>query len=431
MTGLVKVGPKTKSGLSLATLAILAAACGSAGSAASTSSSTATTFPKTIVIGAPLPLTGVGAAFGVPQLDAAKAEVAMINANGGIKDMGGAKLVLDVADDQSSPTVATQLLRQMAAKGVSAFIGPVLSSVLSANVPVIQGLKVPLFTPAAGNNVTANNAGYIFRSIQKASGFVSAMTTYLKSLEKTHNAPITRVAIVNVSLQPGPSVASSFSAEAAKNGWQTQVDTYSESTADFSPLVSKLASFKPQIVVGYQNPNDAVLFAKAVAQQSWRPTYGFGWIFGGQDLNSFKTALGTSVNGWLDAAYTAGLNSTKYPAVVQSLAKSYAAKYGQPLNGNQGSLAAIVGLVADAVSAAHSANPIKVAAAAKSLTFSTSSQSQYPFPQSGGVKFDSSLNNIGFVPPIIQLEGTASAPKQVVVSPSSLATGSVAWPVGG
>jgi branched-chain amino acid transport system substrate-binding protein len=420
---------RTMAGMSLLTVAVLATACGASGSS-TPQSSAGGSGPKQVVIGAPLSLTGLGAGFGVPQLHAAQAEVAVINAASGIKDLGGAKLKLDVADDQSSPSVATQLLRQMASRGDSALIGPVLSSVLTPNVPVIQGLRVPLFTPAAGDTITDNNAGYIFRVIQRASGFADSMTGYLKSLETSNNAPIKRMAIVDVSLEPGPSVANAFAAAAKANGWQTQIDTYDPATADFSPLVSKLAADKPQVVVGYENPNDAVLFAKAVAAQKWRPSDGFGWIFGGQDLNSFKTSLGTSVNGWLDAAYTAGLNTSRYPASVQAIASSYAAKYNQPLNGNQGSLAAIVGLVADAVSAAKSTNPAQVAAAARKLNFSSSSGSAYPFPQAGGVRFDASLDNIGFVTPIIQLEGTAADPQQVVVSPPVLESGKVVWPAG-
>ncbi|HEX3921138.1 MAG TPA: ABC transporter substrate-binding protein [Streptosporangiaceae bacterium] len=416
--------PAALAGISLLAISVLAAACGAGGSSAAKSG------PAQVVIGAPISLTGLGAGFGVPQLHAAQEEVAAINAAGGIKDLGGAKLKLDVADDQSNPTVATQLLRQMAARGDSAFIGPVLSSVLTANVPVIQGLHVPLFTPAAGDSITDNNAGYIFRVIQRASGFADSMASYLKSLETSRHVPITRMAIVDVSLEPGPSVASSFVTAAKASGWQTQVDTYDPATADFSPLVSKLATYKPQVVVGYQDPNDAVLFAKAVAGQKWRPAGGFGWIFGGQDLNSFKASLGTAVNGWLDAAYTAGLSTSRYPASVQAIARKYAASYHQPLNGNQGSLAAIVGLVADAVSAAKSSNPVRVAAAARKLDFSSPAGSAYPFPQAGGVKFNASQDNTGFVTPIIQLEGTAADPVQVVVSPASLTSGNVIWPAG-
>ena len=422
-------GPAAVAAMALLTAALLTAACGSGGSSAPAGGASGGN-PGDVVIGVPISLTGVGAGFGVPQLQAAQDEAAAINAAGGIKDLGGAKLKLDVADDQSSPAVATQLLRQMAASGVSAFIGPVLSSVLTPNVPVVQALRIPLFTPAAGDNITANNAGYIFRSIQRASGFADSMASYLKSLETSSNAAIKRIAIVDVSLEPGPSVASAFVAAAAANGWQTQVDTYDESTADFSPLVSKLAAYKPQVVVGYQDPNDAVLFAKAVAQQSWRPANGFGWIFGGEDLNSFKSAMGTAVNGWLVAAYTAGLDSPAYPAAVQAIASSYATQYHEPLNGNSGSIAAIVGIVADAVSAAHSANPQQVAAAARALKFSSPSDSAYPFPQSGGVMFNGTQDNTAFVPPIIQLEGTAADPVQVVLSPASLATGKIDWPAG-
>lgn len=422
---------RASAGMAVVAAALLTAACGGAGAATGGSGGGSSSNPKEVVIGAPISLTGVGSGFGVPQLHAAQAEVAAINAAGGIKDLGGAKLKLDIADTQSNPTTATELLRQMAARGDSAFIGPVLSSVLTPNVPVIQGLRVPLFTPAAGDSITDNNAGYIFRSIQRASGFVTTMSAYLKSLESSKNTKISRVAIVDVSLEPGPSVANSFLAAAKANGWQTQVDTYDEATADFSPLVSKLAAYNPQVVVGYQDPNDAVLFAKAVVQQKWRPSGGFGWIFGGQDLNSFKAALGPSVNGWLDAAYTAGLDTTAYPASVRAIADGYASTYHEPLNGNQGSLAAIVGMVADAVSAARSTNPQKIAAAARTLNFTSPGDSAYPFPQSGGVKFDAKQDNIGFIPPIIQLEGSTANPTQAVVGPASLASGSVTWPTGG
>jgi hypothetical protein len=125
------------------------------------------------------------------------------------------------------------------------------------------------------------------------------------------------------------------------------------------------------------------------------------------------------------------MSAASCPDRLERIASSYAATYHQPLDGNQGSLAAIVGLVADAVSAARSTNPQKIAAAARTLDFSSPGDSAYPFPQSGGVKFDADQDNVGFIPPIIQLEGSTASPTQIVVSPAALAAGSVAWPTGG
>lgn len=373
-------------------------------------------------------LTGAGAGFGIPLLHAQQVAVNEINAHGGIKELGGAKLKLVVADSQSDPAVAGRLVRKMAGEGVSAFTGPELSSLAVANVPVIQRLHIPLFTSSIDDRVSENNAGYVFRTVNRASTFGLAGAHYLRDLETSKHTPISRIGIVGVNIPPGTPIDDALAGQAKNYGWQvTRIDYDPTTTKDYSPIVAKLKAANVQVVTGYQNPNDAIAFAKAMTAQDWRPQYGFVWVAGGQYLKTFKQALGSAVNGWIDVSFTGGLDTSKFSPQVQEYAHAYMDKPSADLGNAYAG--AWVTLAADAIGKAKSRDPEKIAAAARTLSFASGQTgSEYPYwTQAGGLKFDANENNVDWSPTIVQLVGSGTG-EQNVVYPPDLASAEVQWP---
>lgn len=375
-----------------------------------------------LVIGVPAPLTGAGAAFGTPAVDAMKFTVEQINADGGIEELGGVKIRLEVVDTKSDPVLAGQILRQMAADNVSALSGPMLSAEAVANVPLLQRLKIPSFSPWLDDRVTDNNAGYVFRMNDRAAAWGEQAIAYIEETEAGAGTTIERVGSVSIDVPPGTSTDVAITQGAQQNGWDLTSIPYDQvTTKDFAPIIAKLEEADVQVVTGYQNPNDAILFAKALQAQSWRPEYGFVWVAGGQYLSSFKKELGDDVNGWMDVSYTGDLSNENFSPEIREIASKYEEKYEEPLVGYSAAAVSVIGVIAEAAAKAESTDPEDIAEAARALDLESADDFTYPyFSLLGGLSFDENQDNVAWVAPVVQLTGDL---EQTVIFPASVATG--------
>jgi branched-chain amino acid transport system substrate-binding protein len=103
-----------------------------------------------------LPLTGSAAFLGRGESQSVQAFEKYTNAHGGVR---GRQLHMVIEDDQSNPQVAVQLLNQITAKGVAAFVGPAFGPECAAALPLVQTTGPvmycfsPSIQPAAGSFV--------------------------------------------------------------------------------------------------------------------------------------------------------------------------------------------------------------------------------------------------------------------------------------
>ncbi len=380
-------------------------------SACSSGASSAGGNPTEIVLGLPAPLTGLGASVGVPAVKVAQLTVDTINANGGIKELGGAKLKLLVQDTQSNPTNVGTILRQMAAKKVSAFIGPLLSFETVPNVPLIQSLKIPTYINTADPSLTKNNVGgYIFRIQASATQGAQRTVQFIDSLMTAGTIDkAIKVGVLTTNTAPGPAIGTEMDSQLDSLGLSVTNVTYDGTqTKDFGPLVAKLAAADVDLVVGYQTLAESPLLAQAVGRQSWRPSVGFIRNFTAESNATFRTQNMPTVQGWAALQYVAGLDSSAFPDQVRSLATAYQQKNGSSLvDSGAAQLASNVALVADAVAKAKSADPQAIADASRGLTLDNAKASEYPYyVTAGGVKFDQNQDNSAWQGPIIQINGT-------------------------
>jgi branched-chain amino acid transport system substrate-binding protein len=383
-------------------------------------------YPTEIKIGAPLPLTGGGAAFGGPYLAALELAIDAINASGGIKSMGGTKLRLVSADDASTPANDQLLLQQMAADGVSAFVGPLLSAGVISSIPVITRSKVPFLGPQLDNVVTDARSPYVFRLANRATAFGDQAFDWLLPTLKARNITINKVGIIGIDVPPGTSTTDVLDAQAKTAGWQVaeRISYNQATTTDFGPIVSRLAAADVDMVLGYQNPVDAINFARAIAQQSWRPKQGFFFVAGGQYLTSFRAAVGATAENWLDLSYAGDLATAKAP-VLKKLAADFQAKLDQPLRGLASGGVSVINTLATAIDKAASADPEAIRVALKSLNYKDGKDMPYPFyTMNGGVRFNAKNDNIRWKGTIIQWRGT----NQISVEKGRLPVGPLVWP---
>jgi len=121
--------------------------------------------PPTIKIGSVQPATGPLAVIGVGQRRGNQLAVDYINAKGGIKSMGGAKLELLLGDSESKPEVGRSEADRVIKGGAKVITGPFQSGVALAISTLCEQRQVPwppwIRLPAKVKNIPS---GYLLPS---------------------------------------------------------------------------------------------------------------------------------------------------------------------------------------------------------------------------------------------------------------------------
>src|SRR5690606_3491251 len=100
---------------------------------------------KQVNVGVIMPLSGANAQFGVNSRNGIELVADEINAAGGIKALGGAKINLIVADSTSTPTTAGTVAQRMISQNeVTAILGAFASSLTIAISEVTERRDIPL-----------------------------------------------------------------------------------------------------------------------------------------------------------------------------------------------------------------------------------------------------------------------------------------------
>jgi branched-chain amino acid transport system substrate-binding protein len=269
-----------------AALACLSAVAGSAGTAAG----------GTVTIGISLSLSGDFSDSGKAAMRGYQLWASVVNAQGGLD---GKQVKLKIVDDTSSPTqVVTNYQNLITHDKVAFTFGP-FSTLLTA--------------PAA---TVANRYHYAF--IEPAGGGPAVFDEKLHNVFFTQPAPVLNSADVFAhyilslpkSIRPKtaayPSLDDPFSSPIADRvrslleaaGIKTVFKTiYPSETTDMTPIVSKYAAKKPDLVVGGTQNNDAYAQVKALIQLKFSPKFVF-FSNGPNDPAEFPSKVGArNVNG--------------------------------------------------------------------------------------------------------------------------------------
>src|SRR3974377_891385 len=117
----------------------------------------------TINIGVIQPLSGANAQFGVNCRNGIEFVADEINAAGGIKALGGAKINLVVSDATSNPTIAPTVARRLIAENdLTAVIGAFASSLTLAISEVTARADIPFLTASFADEITGRGLESVF-----------------------------------------------------------------------------------------------------------------------------------------------------------------------------------------------------------------------------------------------------------------------------
>ncbi len=225
--------------------------------------------PKPVRIGLLHPVSGALSYSGAQSRMGAMLAINEINAAGGIKSMGNAKLEGILGDSQSRPEVGVSEVERMHQEGVSAYVGcfasaialPATQAAAKYNTPfmidvgvsdalVSRGLK-NVFRLAPGNGKCVEDAFAGLADVNKAAGGVAKTAV-----------------IVHEDSEFGTSTAKMLAGKLAAIGLEVkEVLKHATPTRDFSNLVLRIKSLKPDLVIMSNYQNEYVLLARTLYQQ--------------------------------------------------------------------------------------------------------------------------------------------------------------------
>jgi len=224
---------------------------------------------KVVKIGNIEPLSGPSASVGVQGKQAREMAVEEINAAGGIKSLGGAKLELIYADSKSDPTVGmTEAERLINTEKVHILTGCWNSAVTYPTTQVAEKAGIPFVVPVSvRDTITERGFKYVFRVAAKDSWWVRDQFRFLDDMQKEFKTSFKTMALVYENGDWGTGFAEKWKKLAKDYGFQVVLDEpYPSTASDLTPVVMKLKKANADVIMLVSNAADAILLTNSMAE---------------------------------------------------------------------------------------------------------------------------------------------------------------------
>lgn len=277
---------------------------------------------KTVRIGMIQPMSGNYAAYGLEGQPAFDYVIKQINAEGGVKSLGGAQIEVVLADDGSQPSrSAAEARRLVTEEKVVMLSGSLLSNQMLAVAPVTDELKIPTMSIWAGGA----RADHMFSTgFPYDRGYAESFFQMTKFLVAEKGFAIKKVAMVYSNYEAGQQ-ANKFLVEKLKaGGFEIAGDVPLDMKAsDQGPAVLKLRTLKADAAIGLVTPRDGILLHRARYDLKYHDCLFIGGSGGYSDSSLWKD-LGDAIGGEVLTRNLFGMtvssNGAKTPAVKKIFA---------------------------------------------------------------------------------------------------------------
>ena len=368
--------------------------------------------PKAVNVGVILPLSGANAQFGINSRNGIELVAEEINAAGGIKSLGGAKIDLIVADGTSTPTTAANVAQRLITQNQCvAILGAFASSLTIAISEVTERRGIPLLTMSFADQITGRGFKNVFQVVSRASVIGRAQFDDAVAIAQAAGEKIERAAIMYEDTAYGTAQAKGLRAAAAEAGVELVMDdAYPLGITDVTPLISKLRSSGAQMVFPVSYLNDSLLLIRTMRQQRIDiPAVGGA---AGYVIPDFVKGLGE---------YSEDILSIS-PAshdLAPEFTDRFRAKYGYFMVHEALEHAVCMGVLAEALEIAAAAEPGKVRETLRSQRFDKG----WSTAMTGAVQFDETGLNTLAKPVMVQWQKG----ELVTVWPRDLAKAPARW----
>ncbi|AWU95731.1 ABC transporter substrate-binding protein [Azospirillum ramasamyi] len=319
-----------------------------------------------VKVGILQPVTGALAHDGDLGRLGAEMAIKEINAAGGIKSLGGAKIEMVFGDARSTPEAGTQEVERMQAEGVSAIVGGFASPICLAASQAAARYDLPyLVDVGVSDQIMSRGLANTFRFSPGFGKVTTVALDNLTAINEMAGKPAKTVVLVHEDGLFGSGLAKLLQTELPKRGFEV-LETIAHPTParDMSNVALRIRSLNPDLVIPSNYYGEFVLLARTMQQQRIKPK-GIYAILGGAASNGrfvkeFPQAAQNVIdcNHWHDPKNPKALALRK---AVEEQGKSFA--YNVPLNYSN------LLLLADAIERAASTDRRKIIEALNASSF--------------------------------------------------------------
>ncbi|MEM3434021.1 MAG: ABC transporter substrate-binding protein [Candidatus Methanomethyliaceae archaeon] len=369
-----------------------------------------------IKIGAIHPLTGTLAYEGKAIRNALELALEEVNASGGIKSMGGAKLKLIDGDDQGSPQKAVTEVQRLVKEGAVILTGCYTSGSTFAATQEAEKLKTPfIITIASAPNILERGFKYSFRIQPNANIFAQNFLDYIKEILKEH-PDVKTAAIMHEDTLFGTTFGDYIEKHIGETGLKLVARVpYSNQSPNLTAEVTKVAAAKPDILIGTGYYRDQTLMVKTLKEQNVKVKAIIGIANGAFSDPKFIQEMGKDAEYIMDVNYSYNPKNPKSKEVIEK----YQQKYGSPLSSHAVYGYVVGKLIADVLERAGSTDKEKIREALSKTNFA-----DHILPNKE-IKFNEAGENINAAGVITQIQNG----KKLVVFPEEYAEAKLIFPM--
>jgi branched-chain amino acid transport system substrate-binding protein len=314
---------------------------------------------KEIKIGNILPLSGPSASVGLQNQWAIELATEKINKAGGIKALGGAKLVNIFTDSKGDPNVGATAAEQLINTDKVVLIsGAWNSAVTKPSTQVAERYGIPYVVPVSVNDaITERGFKYTFRLAAKDSWWARDQFRFLDDMKKATKTELKTIAFVYENGDWGSGMKEQWTKLATQFGYQIVLDEpYPSTASDLTPVVMKIKAAKPDVLLLTSNAADAILLTNTMATYKVKAKAIIG-SGGGHADPSFRQTTGKNCENMFDVVeWETDLDRPGIPALNQE----FKALHKFDLAGESVDAFSSVYVIADALERAKSTDPKKL-----------------------------------------------------------------------
>ncbi|WP_053843794.1 ABC transporter substrate-binding protein [Paracidovorax avenae] len=322
--------------------------------------------PKTVKVGVLHPVTGALAYSGQQCRLGALMAIEDINAAGGIKSLGGARLEPLLGDAQSLPQAGAAEVERMNEAGVSAIVGAFASAICLATTQAAAKYQLPhVVDVGVADQIVERGLKNTFRFGPGYRKSTEVAMVNLQELNKAAGSPARTVMIVHEDSLFGTGTAQLLSRELPGYGFDVkEVVKHANPTRDFNNIVLRMKSVNPDIVIPANYYNEYVLLVRTMRQQKVVPKAIFSVLGGAASSYKFLKEFPEAANGIIDCNHWFNPKDKR----AQELRKRVEAK-GQFFSYEVFMNYTAMGLLADAIERAKSTDRAAIIDALEKSTF--------------------------------------------------------------
>ncbi|TMQ26488.1 MAG: hypothetical protein E6K82_04255 [Candidatus Rokuibacteriota bacterium] len=375
---------------------------------------------KDVPLAAIVALTGTNAAWGQRTWNAFQQGCDMVNEQGGIKSLGGAKLKPMVLDTESRPEVAGSQTERAVQRGAVAITGTNQSAATIVATQIAEREAVPFVCATDVDPlITSRGFKFTFRTSPIVESYARDLLAYVKDLGASTGKPARKLAILSENSIVGQSSVEATRRVAKELGYDlVEADTYDASkTQNFASYISKYKGAGVEILIGHNKPSDAVLITRTMKELNYNPM-AYGGILGGHVSTEYVNALDKDADHVLCTTSWSG--DADIPG-LKDLAKKYQDRYKEHMDSTSAGGFTAFAVLWDSLERAGSTDRKRLRDAIAATSLKTGEKM---YMQLRGAKFLATGEN--------SLAGglvfTIRSKEWVTVAPKEYAKATAAWP---